>query len=467
MQMRRESARSAGGARARHWARLAALPALPLMLAAAPAAPHADDDILAERLRTAPSSRLALDVDWFKPLAKLPPAAAPLALAPAPDNGARFAGAVALAEAARSTALLVWHDGALRLEHYGPGADAATRTQSQSMHKSVLAMMVALAFEDGHLASIEAPVSDYLGNWTPQPLGLIRIRHLLEMASGLALPPPGETGPDAFAVRLFHGTEIASVAREAVQVKPPGTVFEYNNVNPQLLLAVLEAATGMAYEDYLARRLWGRIAEAPGGLWMDRAGGTPHGYCCLTGANLGAFSTDLSQSNRAFFCRDFPDWDDQPPLFTAAGKFNGDFPFFGGVSPAIATTLPVELEDRGGLEAPDGLGGKYSVWRANVSADYTLPNDATISALVSRGDSNNYNIGDAFFGSPSTLGAILFGFIRWTRDSFAEVRYTSADTGKLRYMLGFSYYKQDIEASIRASEVSISRRTSRRPRGCA
>lgn len=276
MHMRRESARPVG-VPARRWARLAALPALPLMLAAA----TAKDDILAERLRTAPTGRLALDVGWFKPLATLPAAAAPLALASAPDDSGRFAKATALANAVQSTALLVWHDGALRLEHYGPGADAATRTQSQSMHKSVLAMMVALALEDGHLASVDAPVSDYLGNWTPQPLGIIRIRHLLEMASGLALPPPGESGRDAFAVRLFHGTDIAAVAREAVQVKPPGAVFEYNNANPQLLLAVLEAATGMAYEDYLARRLWGRIAEAPGGLWMDREGGTPHGYCCL------------------------------------------------------------------------------------------------------------------------------------------------------------------------------------------
>jgi CubicO group peptidase (beta-lactamase class C family) len=82
-------------------------------------------------------------------------------------------------------------------------------------------------------------------------------------------------------VRLFHAADIAAVAREAVQVKPPGAVFEYNNVNPQLLLALLEAATGMAYEDYLARHLWSRIAEAPAALWMDRAGGTPHGYCCM------------------------------------------------------------------------------------------------------------------------------------------------------------------------------------------
>ena len=192
---------------------------------------------------------------------------------------------------------------------------------------------------------------------------------------------------------------------------------------------------------------------------------TPAGQCqgtfsgnlrnVVTGANVGSFSTDLSQSTRAFFCRDFPDFDKQPATFTAAGKFGPDFPFFGAVSPTIASTLPVELEGRGALNAPEGLGGQYSMWRSNVSTDYTLGNDAIISALVSRGEVSNYNIGDAFFGLPNNLGAVLFGFVRWTRDSFAEVRYTSADTGKLRYMVGFSYYAQKLEESNLAARKVI------------
>jgi iron complex outermembrane receptor protein len=198
---------------------------------------------------------------------------------------------------------------------------------------------------------------------------------------------------------------------------------------------------------------------------QSQAATTPAGQCqgtysgnlrnVVTGANVGSFSTDLSKSTRAFFCRDFPDWDKQPASFSAQGKFTPDFRSVGAVTPTIASTLPVELQDRGSLDAPDGLGGKYSVWRVNLSADYTLANDATISALVSRGDSNNYNIGDAFFGLPNNNGSALFGFIRWTRDSFAEARYTSADTGKLRYMIGFSYYAQDIEASNLAARKVI------------
>lgn len=192
---------------------------------------------------------------------------------------------------------------------------------------------------------------------------------------------------------------------------------------------------------------------------------TPAGQCqgtysgtlrnVVTGANVGTFSTNLANSTRAFFCRDFPDWDKKAPSFSRAGKFGPDFPTFGAVTQALATTLPVELQNRGGLNAPDGLGGKYSMFRANVSADLTLGNDATISALVSRGTVNNYHIFDALFGLPNANGAALAGFIRWTKDSFAEVRYTSSDSGKLRYMIGFSYYAQDLEESNLAARKVV------------
>jgi outer membrane receptor protein involved in Fe transport len=124
------------------------------------------------------------------------------------------------------------------------------------------------------------------------------------------------------------------------------------------------------------------------------------------------------------------------------------------VTPEIASTLPVELQNRSGLDAPDGLGGKYSMLRVNASAEYTLANDATIDALISRGTVNNYFISDAFGGLPNANGPSLFGTARWTRDDYAELRYTSSTTGKLSFMIGFSYYKQVLdETNLAARKV--------------
>lgn len=196
----------------------------------------------------------------------------------------------------------------------------------------------------------------------------------------------------------------------------------------------------------------------------SQAATTPAGQCqgtysgtlrnVVTGANVGSFSTNLANSTRAFFCRDFPDWDKQPGSFSRAGKFVPGYLVTGTVTPEIAATLPVELQNRGGLEAPDGLGGKYSMLRANVSAEYTLANDATIVATIARGSVNNYFISDAFGGLPNNVGPSLFGTARWTRDDYAELRYTSSQDGKLRYMIGFSYYNQVLdETNLAARKV--------------
>ena len=240
-----------------------------------------DDARLVERTTTLPRDNLVLAVDWFEPKALLTPSPDPVELVEAERTAGDFAEAIAYSDAKNSTALLIWQGGKLQLERYGPGADRDTLTQSQSMHKSVVAIMVGIALDDGAIASLDDPVSNYLGEWIAQPHGQITLRHLLTMTSGLQMRPVGETGLEAFGNRLYNSSDIDAVARSSPQVRPPGEVFEYNNVNPQLLVAVLEAATGQAYEDYLSERLWTRIAEDPGYLWLDREDGIAHGYCCL------------------------------------------------------------------------------------------------------------------------------------------------------------------------------------------
>jgi CubicO group peptidase (beta-lactamase class C family) len=65
---------------------------------------------------------------------------------------------VADGEATGSHALLIWHDGALQLEHYYPGYGPDTRTPTQSMHKSILALLFGTAVRDGYIGCVDDPV---------------------------------------------------------------------------------------------------------------------------------------------------------------------------------------------------------------------------------------------------------------------------------------------------------------------
>ncbi len=170
-----------------------------------------------------------------------------------------------------------------------------------------------------------------------------------------------------------------------------------------------------------------------------------------TGAAAGSFTTNLATANRAIFCGAIPDWDKQRPNLSPVGKISSTTPLFLFSNPlSFIQTKPVEMNKYNTVSAPNGLGVNYKLWRVNVSGEYTLSNDATIYGIASRGIASNWSISDNQFGTPSpTLGPNIWltGFVQWTRDKTAEVRYTSSSDGNLRYMIGASYYSQDTRSS--------------------
>ncbi|MDP6674389.1 MAG: serine hydrolase, partial [Gammaproteobacteria bacterium] len=85
-----------------------------------------------------------------------------------------------------SDALIIIHQGKIRAEWYADGLDRSTLTQSQSMHKSVLALLIGIAIEEGSIGSIDDPIDKYISEWQDHPRGDITLHELLMMSSGLA-----------------------------------------------------------------------------------------------------------------------------------------------------------------------------------------------------------------------------------------------------------------------------------------
>jgi len=62
----------------------------------------------------------------------------------------------------RSAALLIVHDGKLRLERYGLGFDNSGRWTTFSVTKSITSTLVGAAIKDGYIRSMDDKVSDYI-----------------------------------------------------------------------------------------------------------------------------------------------------------------------------------------------------------------------------------------------------------------------------------------------------------------
>ncbi len=208
-------------------------------------------------------------------------------------------------------------------------------------------------------------------------------------------------------------------------------------------------ANGFYVDSDDTRALQGQSSDSPPGTCNQTFSGNLRRVG--TGAAGAAFTTNLATANRAIFCGALPDWTKQNTNLSPVGKLTSTTPLFPlSTSLAVIQTKPVEMQKYNTVSAPDGLGVNYSLWRVNLSGEYTLSNDATIFGIASRGIASNWSFTDNLFGTPATgLGPNpwLVGFVQWTRDKSAEVRYTSDSESNLRYMIGASYYAQDTRSS--------------------
>ncbi|MEO8124912.1 MAG: serine hydrolase domain-containing protein, partial [Burkholderiales bacterium] len=85
----------------------------------------------------------------------------------------------------RAAALIVVHDGKLRLERYGLGFDADGRWTSFSVAKSITSTLVGAALRDGSIRSMDDKVSDYIPPMKGSAYDDVSIRQLLTMTSGV------------------------------------------------------------------------------------------------------------------------------------------------------------------------------------------------------------------------------------------------------------------------------------------
>lgn len=163
-------------------------------------------------------------------------------------------------------ALLVVHRGRLVFERYAEGFDRDSRFQSWSMAKSVTNAFVGILVRAGRISLDErAPVAQWQGEGDPRRD--IRVRHLLEMRSGLDNSDgfEEESLERSFGVRLLFGEGArapASYAANVPLIHPIGTHWAYSTGSSILLAAIAGEIVGggaRGTRDFLRDALFARL----------------------------------------------------------------------------------------------------------------------------------------------------------------------------------------------------------------
>jgi len=224
---------------------------------------------------------------WFAGY-EVPAAAAPRALPQgAPLSAGLQAELKALMAETSTAGLMVLVDGKVAFEHYGLGLGPNDRWTSFSVAKSFTSTLLGAAVKDGHIASLDDPVTKYIPDLAGSAYEGVTVRQLATMTSGVKwnedYTDPNsdvaqmnrftvEYGPDAIVAQM------KALPREAA----PGEKWVYKTGETNLIGLLVENAVGKPLAEYAKDTIVDPAGFAGDLFWMVDPRGGNIGGCCLS-----------------------------------------------------------------------------------------------------------------------------------------------------------------------------------------
>ncbi len=264
-----------------------------------------------------------------------------------PFNGATSVTSSFLAET-DTAALLVLKDGVLRHESYYLTGGPDVRWISMSVAKSFTSALVGIALEEGLIASIEDPISDYVRVEPGSGYDGVSIRSVLQMSSG-ARWNEDYSDPSSDIARIGAACAgqdggldnfIATMSRDV----PPDTLCRYNSADTQALTALVRSVTQQNLAQYMQSRLVEPLGFTNPSAWL-----------------VDPFGVELGFGGLAVTARDFARIGE---LYRNGGRVDGNqIVPEGWVSASVTASAPHLQAGKvvvGGVTAYEGYG--YQWW---------------------------------------------------------------------------------------------------------
>lgn len=185
-----------------------------------------------------------------------------------------------------TTGLLIAKDHTILYEHYQYARTDRDRFLSQSMAKTITAMLIGIAVAEHRIKSVDDLALAYVPGLTNTEYGKTSIRDLLHMSSGVSFTEiyDGKDDVARLWVDLFGGSgkdPAASVAQFNTRATPSATKWHYASVETEILGLVLRAAIGKPVADYLGEKIWQQIGTEAEATWAIDETGQEVTFCCF------------------------------------------------------------------------------------------------------------------------------------------------------------------------------------------
>lgn len=191
-------------------------------------------------------------------------------------------------EKVTATGLLVIKDDRIVHERYMNGGGPQSTFTSWSVAKSFVSTLVGMALDDGLIASLDDPISDYVPELKGSGYDGVPIRHVLQMTSGVDFD---ETYDDPFSDIQQFFWKVFIFGRRADEVMttyssggPSGQVHHYISIDTQALGMMLRRLYDKPLAELLSERIWKPLGMEANAFWnIDEASeeGTEIAFCCI------------------------------------------------------------------------------------------------------------------------------------------------------------------------------------------
>lgn len=189
--------------------------------------------------------------------------------------------------------IVILHKGTVIYERYFGEAHEGTRFTTWSVAKSINSTLIGMAIKDGYIKSVNDRLTDYIPELVGTAYEKVTIAQTLQMSSGVAFNEDYDN-PENSDIWAYMGATLIGNAQPANQLAAsypggaePGTVFNYNTAEAQVLGWLVKAATGQSPSHYLEAKLWKPLAMNHDATWLLDSWGEDAMEmtgCCLNAA---------------------------------------------------------------------------------------------------------------------------------------------------------------------------------------
>lgn len=190
-------------------------------------------------------------------------------------------------ESQHMAGMIVLQDGKIRFESYARDYDKDGRWTSFSVAKSLVSTLVGAAIKDGFIKSIDDPLTSYIPELKGSGYDGVTVKQLLTMQSGVRWNEDYEDPKSdvaKFNLTKASGEEdpIVTYMKTLKREAEPGTRWQYNTGETNLIGVLVAKATGKSLSDYLSEKIWTPYGMEQDAVWILNDGGKEIGGCCIS-----------------------------------------------------------------------------------------------------------------------------------------------------------------------------------------